>query len=53
MRPDIHALALATESGELPGLSKALRDGTELAAKIYGRIWPGETATGKQGGVAS
>lgn len=53
MRPDIHALALATESGELPGLTKALRDGTELAARIYGRIWPGETATGKQGGVAS
>lgn len=53
MRPDIHALALATESGELPGLTKAIRDGTELAAKIYGRIWPGETATAKQGGVAT
>lgn len=53
MRPDIHALALATESGELPGLTKAIRDGTEMMARIYGHIWPGETATGKQGGVAA
>ncbi len=52
MRPDIHALALATESGELPDLTKAIKDGTELAAKIYGRFWPGETAPSKQGGVA-
>lgn len=53
MRPDIHALAMATEKGELPDLTKAMRDATVLAAKIYGRIWPGETATGTQGGVAS
>lgn len=53
MRPDIHALALATESGELPGLTSAIRDGLQMVAKIYGRIWPGETATGTQGGVAS
>lgn len=52
MRPDIHALALASASGELPDLTKAIRDGTEMAARIYGRIWPGETATGTQGGVA-
>lgn len=39
IRPDIHILALAAQTGELKDFAAAIKEGSSSADKIYERLW--------------